>query len=168
MQIEIGFDVFQALTALRTNEADSYNDVIRRLLKLPSDDGENAIISRLESNIQLMKENPKALIEPKGLKYSDEYRTAQAQKQLKDRDICGAWFGNTLLPWGTKLRATYKGQTHYAEIRDRKWIGEDGIVRNSPSDAANAISKTNVNGWRFWFAQLPGNSSWQRLAELRK
>lgn len=34
--IEIDFDVFKALTALRASEADSYNDVIRCLLKLPA------------------------------------------------------------------------------------------------------------------------------------
>src|SRR3954467_246652 len=34
MQIEIDFDVFKGLTLLRQGEADSYNDVLRRLLKL--------------------------------------------------------------------------------------------------------------------------------------
>jgi hypothetical protein len=34
--IEIDFDVFKALTLLRTTEQDSYNDVLRSLLKLPS------------------------------------------------------------------------------------------------------------------------------------
>jgi predicted CopG family antitoxin len=168
VQIEISFDVFQVLTALRTSEADSYNDVIRRLLELPSGNSENAIISRLESNIRLMKDNPEAFAEPAKLEFSEEYRASRAQDQLKERYLHGAWFGNTALPLGTKLRATYKGQTFYAEIKDRKWIGEDGIVRNSPSDAANAISNTNVNGWRFWYAQLPGDPSWRRLDELRK
>jgi hypothetical protein len=34
--IEIDFDVFKALTALRASEQDAYNDVLRSLLKLPS------------------------------------------------------------------------------------------------------------------------------------
>lgn len=34
MQIDIDFEVFKALTALRESEADSYNGVIRRLLDL--------------------------------------------------------------------------------------------------------------------------------------
>jgi predicted CopG family antitoxin len=32
MQIDIDFDVFKALTALRQSEIDSYNDVLRRVL----------------------------------------------------------------------------------------------------------------------------------------
>lgn len=36
MQIEIDFDVFKALTALRETEQVSYNDVLRTLLKLPA------------------------------------------------------------------------------------------------------------------------------------
>lgn len=35
--IEIDFDVFKALTALRQSEGDSYNDVLRRLLRLEND-----------------------------------------------------------------------------------------------------------------------------------
>ena len=34
--IEIDFDVFKALTALRTHERDTNNDVLRSLLKLPA------------------------------------------------------------------------------------------------------------------------------------
>jgi hypothetical protein len=34
--VEIDFDVFKALTSLRTSEEDTYNDVLRSLLKLPS------------------------------------------------------------------------------------------------------------------------------------
>jgi len=33
MQIDIDFDVFKALTILREGEGDSYNSVLRRLLK---------------------------------------------------------------------------------------------------------------------------------------
>lgn len=33
--IEIDFDVFKALTALRASEQESYNDVVRKLLDLP-------------------------------------------------------------------------------------------------------------------------------------
>jgi hypothetical protein len=34
--IEIDFDVFKALTLLRHSERDSYNDVLRNILKLPA------------------------------------------------------------------------------------------------------------------------------------
>lgn len=33
--VDIDFDVYKALTVLRTSEADTYNDVMRALLKLP-------------------------------------------------------------------------------------------------------------------------------------
>jgi hypothetical protein len=128
VQIEIDFEVFQALTALRKSEADSYNHVIRRLLKLPSG----------------------------GLTLGDV-----------DKVMFGAWFGNVHFPEGTKFRATYKGQTFLAQIKNGQWVGGDGIVRSSPSNAASAISGTNVNGWRFWYAQRPGDPAWQRLDELK-
>ncbi len=38
MQIDIDFEVFKALTALRENEVDSFNAVIRRALKLEHSD----------------------------------------------------------------------------------------------------------------------------------
>jgi hypothetical protein len=129
MEIEIDFEVFQKLTALRKGESDSYNHVIRRLLQLPSGGG---------------------------LTMSDV-----------DQVMFGAWFGNTHFPEGTKFRATYKGQTHLAQIRGGQWVGGDGVVRSSPSNAASAISRTNVNGWRFWYAQRPGDPAWRRLDELK-
>jgi hypothetical protein len=128
MQIEVDFEVFKELTSRRTSEADSYNHVIRRLLRLSSG----------------------------GLTLGDI-----------DKVMFGAWFGNTHFPEGTRFRATYKGQTHLAEIKDGQWIGGDGVVRSSPSNAASAISRTNVNGWRFWYVQRPGDPTWRRLDELK-
>ena len=80
----------------------------------------------------------------------------------------GVWFGQTHFPEGTKFRATYKGKTYLAEIRGGTWVGDDGIVRRSPSDAAGAISGTNVNGWRFWHAQIPPSEDWHRLDEFKR
>ena len=37
MQIDIDFEVFKALTARRTSESHTYNEVLRDLLKLPAD-----------------------------------------------------------------------------------------------------------------------------------
>jgi hypothetical protein len=85
----------------------------------------------------------------------------------KDPVRFGVWFGDVHFPEGTKFRATYKGRTYNAEIRGDKWIDAEGIARNSPSDAAGAISGTNVNGWRFWHAQRPGDPAWHRLDELK-
>lgn len=35
MQVEIDFEVFKALTAMRVSESTTYNDVLRRMLNLP-------------------------------------------------------------------------------------------------------------------------------------
>lgn len=130
MQLEIDFEVYKALTALRQSEADTYSDVLRRLLQLPA-------------------------------------RTVSLRDVGAVTIRHGVWFGNVHFPEGTQFRATYKGRMVTAEIRDDCWIGEDGMRRKSPSDAASAVSNTNVNGWRFWHARRPGDTEWRRLDELR-
>lgn len=71
------------------------------------------------------------------------------------------------LPNGTQLRVTYKGRTYSAEIKDGAWIGSDGKQRSTPSEAACAITDTNVNGWRFWKVKRPSDTSWKILNSLR-
>lgn len=127
MQLEIDFDVFKALTAMRENEADSYNSVLRRLLKLDS--------------------------------ISDDFEQLLAGKSL--------WLGNAEFPDGTKFRATYKGKTYHAQAADGRWVDSEGRERKSPSDAAFQITRTNINGWRFWNALRPGDTTWQRLDAFR-
>lgn len=64
---------------------------------------------------------------------------------------------------GTRLRAKYRGQVHSAEIRSGKWLDGNGQEHASPSAAARAITGTNVNGLRFWEAQVDGESGWRKL-----
>jgi hypothetical protein len=173
VQIDIDFEVFQKLTALLENEADCYNAVIRRQLGLPTTNalrdliekaGHDGEVNTLANRVQSKQR--------KGLIGSKRPRSALASDGgiggLLKQYIGGVWFSNIHFPEGTEFRATYKGQTYYAEIKDGAWLGADGVTRNSPSDAAAAISHTNVNGWRFWYAQMPGDPSWRRLDELRK
>ncbi len=147
MQIDIDFEVYKALTALRQTESDSHNAVIRRLLKLSEFESLSA-----DANDHVFG--------------AGNYigNVARGRPDAKN----GAWIGNVFFPNGTKFRATYKGQTFLADIANERWVDEDGTMRQSPSEAAKAISKTNVNGWRFWHAQLPGDPSWRRLDELKK
>jgi hypothetical protein len=150
MQIDIDFDVFKALTALRQSEADSYNAVLRRVLLIPAEDlitsdRDNSDSPNWKGDGKFIGTGARAIAAASG----------------------GIWFGNVFFEAGTKFRATYKGQMYCATVRDGKWIGEDGIVRRSPSDAACAISRTNVNGWRFWHALRPGDNEWVRLDSLR-
>jgi hypothetical protein len=74
--------------------------------------------------------------------------------------------GVELVP-GTKLRASYKGEFHVAEINnDGKWI-QNGEIKSSPSAAARAITHKNWNGWNFWEAKRPGDDGFVKLDWLR-
>jgi hypothetical protein len=142
MQITIDFEVWQALTALLENEADTYNEAIRRLLKLPA-----SVASPGLGEIDMPGE-PDTLPLPSG-------------------PTSGVWFSNVFFPDGTMFRATHKGKTHRAQIRGSQWLDEYGIAKTSPSDAANAISRTNVNGWRFWYVRRPFDDDWVRMDALK-
>ena len=148
MQIEVDFDVFQTLTLLRKSESDTENDVICRLLTLA---GIEPVKSAMLDKIG--KEPANVLAK---LKYRNE--------NLEN----GAWIGNVYFPEATQFRATYKGRTYRARIEGGRWLGEDGVTRQSPSEAASAISGTNVNGWRFWYGMRPTENEWSRLDEFRK
>lgn len=145
MQIEIDFEVFKQLTARLESEVESYNDVIRRLLSLP--DRETAFLP--------------GEIDAPGL-------PAPASQNALAPQPGGVWYSNVFLPNGTWFRATYKGKTYRAWINQSQWIDELGNVRTSPSDAASAISGTNVNGWRFWFVRRPHDEDWQRMDALKR
>ena len=141
MQIEIDFEVFKTLTAQLLDERDTYNEAIRRLLTLPASD---------------LNSDP-APFEPAGI--------AGPSRGLLSTS--GVWYSNVFFPDGTVFRATYKGQTFYASIKDGVWVDGFGLNRTSPSDAASMICKTNVNGWKFWFARRPFDADWVRMDSLR-
>jgi hypothetical protein len=69
-------------------------------------------------------------------------------------------------PHGTEFRANYKGALHTAKIEDGEWM-QEGEIRGSPSEAANAITNTTINGWTFWEARLPGEDRWRILTSMR-
>ena len=164
MQIEIDFDVFKALTSLRNGEADSYNHVLRRLLKLPPPLAYGDLANAL-AKAALGKTPP---TKPRGLFGAGTNALAGLPtNSLLAAALGGVWYNGVHLPDGTMFKANYKGAQYHAAIREGRWVGSDGVVRSSPSDAASAISNTNVNGWRFWHALLPGAPDWVRLDELR-
>ncbi|MDT3680807.1 MAG: DUF2924 domain-containing protein [Burkholderiaceae bacterium] len=70
------------------------------------------------------------------------------------------------IPVGTEFRAIHKGQT-YLGRGERDGLSVNGDVYPSLSAAAVAITKTSVNGWRFWECRLPGSSSWRSAESLR-
>ena len=148
MQVEIDFEVFKALTARLENESDTYNEAIRRLLSLPA------------THASLMPGEADA----PGLPVVSALPGTNALATFSG----GVWFSDVFFPNGTMFRATYKGKTYRARVQNSQWIDEFGISRTSPSDAASAISRTNVNGWRFWFVRRPGDEDWQRMDALKQ
>lgn len=83
-----------------------------------------------------------------------------------------AWTGKGVeLPSGTKLRMSYNGSNYNGEVVDGVWITEVGNF-TSPSGASNALaltkdgSKTSLNGWNYWEAQLPGTSKWRTIKSM--
>jgi hypothetical protein len=127
--IEVDFDVFKALTALRPSEEVSENDVLRELLKLHPKKPTPASSNGSEPSDWVTK----------GVRF----------------------------PGGTQFRGKYKGQTYLASVESGALIF-DGKQFDSPSKAANAITKTSINGWTFWECRLPGKSSWQMIKSLQK
>jgi hypothetical protein len=178
MQIDIDFEVYKALTALRGSESDSYNAVIRRLLGLPSAVDElnatalNALLGETASPASsATNQQPSGSPRKRGI-FGSVYANAQLSEPnaligLLGRYAGGLWLGNAHFPDGTKFRATYKGETYVAEVRDGKWLDQEGVQRTSPSEAASAITGNNVNGWRFWLVQLPDDPTWRKLDEFK-
>ena len=134
--IEIDFEVFKALTALRRSESHTYNQVIRDLLDLGT--SHPAAFSGLEGMGEAIEKTMLGGFESRGL----------------------------FLPNGTQLRATHKGKGYSASIRGGQWVAENGQKFTSPSAAASAITQNNVNGWRFWQAKRPSDSEWRNLDAL--
>jgi len=130
MDVDVSFPTFKALTALRKDENDSIDDVIRRLLDIPQ-------------------------------------RPAEIARCQTPETATGLFLGGVLFPNGSSFRASYKGVPHFASVVDGVWVGADGVKRNSPSEAASAISNTNVNGWRFWEVMFPASNEWRLLDRVR-
>lgn len=142
MTIEIDFDVYKALTARRGDETVSYNDVLRTLLGLSQ---------------------PAA-----GLRRLFGFGGGKSEASDTAKGAITDWFYKGIrFPAGTSLRAKYKGQVHAARV-DRGGIVVGGKRFATPSDAARAVTGTNVNGWRFWQCRLPGEAGWRRLDALRQ
>ncbi|MBS0337153.1 MAG: DUF2924 domain-containing protein [Proteobacteria bacterium] len=80
----------------------------------------------------------------------------------------GDWVAKGVrFPMGTEFRAIYKGQTYLGRV-DAGALVLEGKRYDSPSSAAVSITGSNVNGWRFWEARLPGQSGWKMIESLRR
>ena len=86
----------------------------------------------------------------------------KAMPSASDWVVKGVRFPST-----TEFRASYKGQVYSGKVEGGTLIYNNKTYE-SPSAAAVAITKSPVNGWRFWECKLPGNSKWQLIEHLRK
>jgi hypothetical protein len=143
MQIDVDFEVYKALTAMRQSENHGYNDVLRELLNLSP-----KIVHHLQAQ-------GAATGVPSG-----------SGPSLNVNPIPGLHSRGLFLPEGTELRATYKGAQYFGQVRDGVIFSQGGKMFTSPSSAASSITKTTVNGWRFWEAKRPNDLSWHRLDQL--
>jgi len=87
--------------------------------------------------------------------------------------VMRAWSGKgVLLHHGTRVRMDYNGRTHEGEIFDGSWLVE-GERYSSPSAAAGRTARTkggkrtNLDGWIYWWALMPGEETWVKLSEMR-
>jgi hypothetical protein len=96
--------------------------------------------------------------------YWNDYEWEEEQKTYGDRAEGYMW-KNLFLPNRTKLRMTYKGTVHEAEIQHQQ-IVFDGQTEFegkpfSPSSLVSKIAEgTNRNAWRDIYIQRPGNRDW--------
>jgi hypothetical protein len=74
---------------------------------------------------------------------------------------------DTSFPAGTEFMADYKGTAYSGVVKDGKLELSDGARFSTPSAAAVHVTKTNVNGWRFWRCRLDGNSQYVLVERLR-
>jgi hypothetical protein len=66
-----------------------------------------------------------------------------------------------------RLRATFRGKTFRARVRQSGQIRYKKRTYNSPSLAAHAVTGRPTNGWSFWtFERAPHD--WVQLRELRR
>ena len=69
-------------------------------------------------------------------------------------------------PADTEFRANYKGKTHLARVEGAA-LQFEGMPFYSPSSAAVYITKSPVNGWRFWECKFPNTQTWIPIERLR-
>jgi len=83
------------------------------------------------------------------------------------------WSGKgVILPHGTELRMEYNGRVHSGRIDNGSWLVE-GKTFKSPSAAAGGVGLTkdgrhpSLDGWIYWQAKRPGDTSWIGIDQLR-
>jgi hypothetical protein len=104
--------------------------------------------------------------------WSEEHATEVAAEEGDDElrrfgsPLKGYHWKNVFLPNGTKIRMKYRGQEHFAEIRQEKMM--TGDRETSPSAWANSNARfTARNAWRDLWVLRPGDTTWRLADQLR-
>jgi len=115
----------------------------------------------------------KALRRLLGLPDASETKSPEAMVSLNDPGI--PWREDGVeIPSGTKARMKYNygRQVYEGHFHDGKLVvnGEEfDTLSNAASSLAvtKAGEKTQLNGWLYWEALLPGEKHWKRLEDMR-
>jgi hypothetical protein len=99
----------------------------------------------------------------------------QAMLPSKKSGAAGrSWSGEGVtLPHGTAIRMKYNRRLYEGEIVDGRWA-IDGKNYDTPSGAASAVGltkrgkKTRLDGWIYWQARVPGDTTWTPISALRQ
>ena len=79
----------------------------------------------------------------------------------------GADLLSALISNRTKLKGRYKGKNYIATLRKNGKIQYGGILYDSPSSAASAVTNYAMNGWKFW-TYRDSNNGWVPLNRLKR
>jgi predicted CopG family antitoxin len=92
----------------------------------------------------------------------------RASGQEDARGSSGSWTTKGVtFPATTEFRATHRGKPISGRVEAGALV-VNGKRYETPSAAAVAVTETSVNGWKFWECRLPGSSSWQLIASMRR
>ena len=69
-------------------------------------------------------------------------------------------------PHGTEFRMRHRGQWFTSQVSDGCLV-HNGKGFSSVSKPACEITRTSVNGWKYWECRFPGHTEWQSIDTLR-
>jgi hypothetical protein len=147
-QIEIDFDIHQMIELERKGFDEPPYQALRRLLKLGASKGAGP------------------LTQPQSAPTASSDAVSVGKPFYAD---------GVLIPHGSKARMTYaRGtQVYEGEFLDGKLV-VNGTSYSALSPAASALgitkngTTTSLDGWLYWEAKFPGESTWRKLSELRE
>lgn len=138
VSMEIDFDIYKLIEAERRGFDEPQYLALRRILKLPE-----------------VSQSPKA-----------EQPVSESGRSWRE--------GLVEIPHGALAKMEYdRGRQVYEGkfLDGRIVVGDKSFDSLSSAASALAISKRgdspSLNGWKYWYALLPGEKNWRSLADMR-